>query len=205
MVAGFLGLIAMAALGFAHVPGGHRVHAKVHARMHAKVQARAAHAPGQAQAPAARMAISQRGLHWIAPLISPLNWFAWMFGGGVAGTVLQLAGVHGAIVAAAAVAGAAGFHLAVLMPVWNLVSRFESRPAGNLEACVLQEVEAVTAFNASGEGLVRVVVDGRSEDVLARLTDDEKARESRPRKGDRLVIQEVDSSRNTCRVSRGGA
>ena len=32
--------------------------------------------------------------------------------------------------------------------------------------CLLQKVEAVTAFDAHGQGLVRVLIDGRSDDVL---------------------------------------
>ncbi|HVO30236.1 MAG TPA: hypothetical protein VMV18_05855, partial [bacterium] len=159
-------------------------------------------APPPGAGAAQRVSFASRGLSWLAPLLSPLTWFSWLFGAGAAGSIAATAGVAEPLTALAAVVGAVGFQLGVVKPIWNLVFHFESRPAGNLEACLLQEVEAVTSFNARGEGLVRVLVDGRSEDVLAVLTAEDRARESRPRKGDRLVIQEVDSRTNTCLVTR---
>jgi hypothetical protein len=67
---------------------------------------------------------------------------------------------------------------------------------------LLQEVEAITAFDERGEGLVRMLIDGRCEDILARLTEEERAKGLRVRRGDRLLIEEVDPHKNTCRVSR---
>lgn len=141
-------------------------------------------------------------MRWIGPLLSPLTWFSWMVGGGALGTLAVVLGASPKIAFIAAVIGAVLFQLFVVRPIWKLVFRFESQPAGNLAGCLMQEVEVISAFNARGEGLVRVTVDGRSEDLLAILTKAERASESRPRRGDRLVIEDIDPGSNTCFVSR---
>jgi len=139
----------------------------------------------------------------IMPLVSPLNWFSWMLGAGAAGT-LAAGTLHLAepLPAIAAAVGAVGFAQAVVKPVLNLALSFVSKPAQGLEGCLMQEVEAVTGFNERGEGLVRVCIDGRSDDVLAQLTDEEMARGLRVHRGERLLIEDVDPRTNTCRVSR---
>lgn len=131
--------------------------------------------------------------------MSPLNWFSWMLGAGAAGCLAVAAPEP--LRAGIAVAGAVGFQSLVLKPVWNFVFRFASEPAKNLNGCLLQEVEAVTAFDERGQGLVRVIIDGRTEDILARLENPDLAL-SRIRRGDRLLIEEVDPTTNSCRVSR---
>jgi hypothetical protein len=186
LVAGLTGLAVMMVAGFAHRPHvHHRLH---HARAH-----------GHALAPE-RVTLARRTVRWLGPLLSPLTWFSWMLGAGAVGTIATVLRASPLVTHLAAIAGALGFQLLVVRPMWKLVFQFESQPATNLEGCLLQEVEAVTAFNARGEGLVRVTIDGRSEDLLATLkkSDDD----TRPRRGDRLVIEDVDPSRNTCIVSR---
>lgn len=137
------------------------------------------------------------------PFMSPLNWFSWLLGGGAAGTIASMALVPEPLTAGLAVVGAVGFNMGVVKPIWRAVFSFASRPAGNLDACLMQSVEAVTGFNRRGEGLVRVNIDGRSEDVLARLTEPEIASGVRVSRGERLLIEEVDPRTNSCRVSRG--
>lgn len=138
-------------------------------------------------------------LVWVLPLLSPLNWFSWMVGAGAAGSLA--APVPEPFRAAIAVAGAAAFNGLVVKPIWNFIFGFTSRPARNLEGCLAQEVEAVTAFDEKGVGLVRVTIDGHSEDVLARLENPELSL-GRVRRGDRLRIEDVDPHTNSCRVSR---
>ncbi len=142
------------------------------------------------------------GLLWLMPLLSPLNWFSWLFGAGLAGVAGGMAGLQDPLLGVLALGGAAIFKMGVVGPIWRLVFGFATRPAGNLEACLMQEVEAITAFNARGEGLVRVNVDGRSEDVLARLVNAETGAGARIPRGERLLIEEVDAARGECRVSR---
>jgi hypothetical protein len=133
------------------------------------------------------------------PLMSPLNWFSWMVGAGAAGSLATT--VPEPFRALIAVSGALAFNLVIVKPLWKCVFSFASEPAKNLEGCLLQEVEAVTAFDEQGRGLIRVTIDGRTEDVLARLEKPELAL-GRVRRGDRLLIEDVDVRTNSCRVSR---
>jgi hypothetical protein len=262
LVAGLVGLAAMALLGFVHMPGGHGGHGgahhhaldvnithgqttttvnslQVHVGAHSHTaplqpghgQAPAPLQQGQAPAHAGHVAVQGHGhgqahghahghahAHadghaaeaeqatagsWLMPLVSPLNWFSWSIGAGATGTACHAASLPEPWTAAAAVAGAALFHLGFFKPVWGALAQFASQPAGNLEGCLMQNVEAVTSFNERGEGLVRVVIDGRSEDVLARLSEKERAAGLRVHRGDRLMIEEVDPRTNSCRVCRG--
>lgn len=193
--AGLSGLFVMMVLGFAHAPHHHHRHG----------HARALPAPRGGRSTKLTVehaSLVGRGVRLLGTLLSPLTWFSWMVGGGAVGTLAVLLGAGPRLALFSAIAGAVAFQLLVVRPIWKLVFRFESAPAGNLEGCLMQEVEVVRAFNARGEGLVRVVIDGRSEDLLAVLTKDERAVESRPRRGDRLVIEDIDPTTNTCFVSR---
>lgn len=171
---------------------------------------KAAHAPGarggssqttDGRSAEAETAATATGLLWLMPLLSPLTWFSWLVGAGAAGTLCAVARIPEPVRAGIAVAGAIGFNQAILKPVWNLIFGFASEPAGNLEACLLQKVEAVTAFDEQGQGLVRVVIDGRSDDILARLTKAAREAGHRVRRGDWLIVEEVDVRRNRCVVS----
>jgi hypothetical protein len=194
--AGLSGLLVMMLLGFAHMPHHHHKHA--HARGPARVTARA----GVERATVEQVSIVGRSARWLGPLMSPLTWFSWMFGGGAAGMIAIVMHASPRAAFIVALTGAALFQLFVVRPIWKLVFRFESQPAGNLEGCLMQEVEVIRAFNARGEGLVRVVVDGRTEDVLGVLTKSERDVASRPRRGDRVLIEDIDTRTNTCIVSR---
>jgi hypothetical protein len=143
-------------------------------------------------------------LMWVMPFLSPLNWFSWLLGAGATGLLLEHFGMTGPVVVGAAAAGAIGFNMSIVKPIWRAVFSFASTPAGNLESCVMQTVEAVTAFNEKGEGLVRVTIDGRSEDVLAKALPERtpSTDQQRIRRGDLLLIEEVDTHNNTCRVTR---
>jgi hypothetical protein len=139
----------------------------------------------------------------LLPFLSPLNWFSWLIGAGATGLLLERYGLSGPVVVGAAAAGAIGFNMAIVKPIWRAVFSFASQPAGNLESCLMQTVEAVTSFNEKGEGIVRVTIDGRSEDVLAKALPERTGVESqRIRRGDLLLIEEVDPHTNSCRVTR---
>lgn len=140
-------------------------------------------------------------LVWLMPYLSPLNWFSWFTGAGAAGAIAQAAGVPEPMRAGIAVLGAITFNRGLVRPIWNFVFQFASAPAGNLDSCLSQSVEAVTTFSAQGEGLVRVTIDGRTEDILARLAEKDRGG-PRVRKGDHVVIEEVFPRTNSCRVSR---
>jgi hypothetical protein len=230
LIAGVVGLVTLALLGFLHVPGHHGHHHSAHGHLdvdlaghahsgHLPAGHQADHGPapggGHVSGSSAHSTAGQAASHsnaghaepggtllWVLPVLSPLNWFSWAIGAGAAGLLLR-----GVLpepwLAAAAVAAAVLFNLGVVKPIWRLAHRFASEPAGNLDACLLQTVEAVTSFNARGMGLVRVVIDGRSEDILAQLADEELKQGLRVRRGDRLMIEEIDPQTNSCRVCRG--
>jgi len=193
--AGLAGLIVMMVLGFAHSPKVHHHHAH-------GARALPVRASTTANLTVERVSIVGRGMRFVGPLLSPLTWFSWMLGGGAGGLIAVILGASPKVALISAIAGAVGFQLFVVRPIWKIVFHFESQPAGNLEGCIMQEVEVVNAFNARGEGIVRVVVDGRSEDVLAVLTRNDPDADTRPRRGDRLLIEDVDPKTNTCIVSR---
>jgi hypothetical protein len=141
-------------------------------------------------------------LRLLLPLLSPLNWFSWLIGAGAAGSLATLALVPEPLAGGVALGGAWGFSRFVVRPIWNTIFSFASNPAGNLQSCLLQEVVAVTAFNPRGEGIIRIEIDGHSEDILARLINAQLERGIKVKKGDRLLIEDVNLENNSCRVSR---
>jgi hypothetical protein len=204
LLVGAIGLLSMALLGFAHGGHGHAGHAEHghlgHAPLahghgehgahgHAGHGDCAGHAGGQAHA-----------IEWLA-LLSPMTLFSLCLGAGATGVLLRTLGVQSAFLTAlAALAGAILFRAGVVGPIWKLVLSFASRPARALEGALLQLAEAVTPFNAKGEGLVRLEVDGQSIDVLARLEHPDQG--SRVLRGQQVRVESVDSHTNTVTVSR---
>ena len=140
------------------------------------------------------------GANLLFELLSPLTLFSLALGAGATGLILQSLGLTLVQVAVAAALGAAIFYLAILRPLRSLIFSFASRPAELLDGALMQEAEVVTSFNAHGEGIVRLNVDGRSIDVLARL---EKAEHgAHVHRGQRVLVEDVDTHRNEVRVSR---
>jgi hypothetical protein len=121
-------------------------------------------------------------------------------GAGATGIVLRSLGVPPPITAVAACGGAVAFRAGVVGPLWKLVFAFASRPAAALDGALLQTAEVIAAFNTRGEGLVRLVVDGQSVDVLARLGPGEQG--VRVARGERVCVESVDPRSNSVTVSR---
>jgi hypothetical protein len=137
-------------------------------------------------------------------LLSPRVIFSALVGFGAVGIALR-AMLAGPWLFAAALAGGIAFEALLIGPVWNLLLRFGSRPALTLDHGVMDEAEAVTAFDAQGDGLVKLVVDGQVVQLLGTLAAAERAAGVRVRAGDRLVIESVDGARQRCTVSRRGS
>jgi hypothetical protein len=57
----------------------------------------------------------------------------------------------------------------VVKPYWNALLGFASQPAQTLESLEGQTARAVTRFNAQGEGLVQLILDGQERQVLGIL------------------------------------
>ena len=126
-----------------------------------------------------------------------------LVGFGAAGLALR-ALLAGPWLFGAAVAGGIAFEAVIVGPLWNLLLRFASRPAMTLEQGIMDEAEAATSFNAEGDGLVKVVVDGQVVQLLGTLSPADRASGTRVRAGDRLIIEAVDPARQRCTVSRRG-
>jgi hypothetical protein len=185
------------ALDHGHAGHGHGGHTGAHAHGHGG-DAHAGH--GGHAAHAGEHCGDVRAIEWLG-LLSPLTLFSMCLGAGATGILLRSLGVHSALlVALAALAGAILFRAGVVGPIWNLIFSFVSRPARALEGALLQLAEAVTPFNAKGEGLVRLEVDGQCVDVLARLEHPDQG--SRVLRGQQVRVESVDPHTNTVTVSR---
>jgi translation initiation factor IF-1 len=123
-----------------------------------------------------------------------------LLGFGAAGLLLR-SFLSGPLLALAAVVGGVAFEVLAAGPVSRFFFRFASKPAATLESCIEDEVRALTGFDSNGQGLVAVELDGQIVQVLATLSDKERAAGVRVRSGDRLRVQEVDAARNRCTVS----
>ncbi|WP_375772425.1 hypothetical protein NR798_16560 [Archangium gephyra] len=86
----------------------------------------------------------------------------------------------------------------VLAPLWTLAFRFQGRPSSPLPALLMEDARAVTPFR-NGKGLVRVIRDGRSVQLSARLVDGQSMLPVRV--GDKLRIEEIDPENERVTVS----
>jgi len=210
LLLGGIGLLAMAVLGLGghshgaglkghhgHVAGahGHQGHGSAG---HAHGPASHGHGDGAHQV-AHHEAPSGR---WLL-LLSPRVWFTLLVGFGAGGILARPLG-SSLLQLLAGVAGAVLFEAMLVRPLWNFLARFESSPAQTLEHGVMDEAEAVSGFNASGEGLVRMTVDGQVVQLLGTLRAEDLDAGIRVRAGDRVIIESIDSRRQRCVVSAAG-
>ena len=105
------------------------------------------------------------------------------------------------LVAAGALAGGVLFERYVVTPIWNGLLRFASEPAQTLERAVFEVAQAVTDFDAQGQGLIALELDGQLVQVLGILRPEDLSIGVRVRRGGRVRIEEVDAVRNRCLVS----
>jgi hypothetical protein len=139
------------------------------------------------------------GWKWTS-LLSPRVLFSFFVGFG-AGGILAASLTEPLRLTAAAVAGIA-FEALLVGPLWRFLFRFESREASTLESSIEDEARAVTGFDANGNGLVALEVDGQVVQLLATLSPDERARGVRIRSGDLVRVAEVDAARGRCTVTQ---
>lgn len=131
-------------------------------------------------------------LSWLSPRVI----FGVLVGFGAAGMLLRpLLGASLTVVAA--VAAGVGFEAGVLGPVWSLMFRFASTPADTLADAWMETAMATTAFDAAGDGLVQIELNGELTQVLARLRPQDRHAGVRVRMGDRVRVEEVNPDRNT--------
>jgi len=139
----------------------------------------------------------------LTALLSPRLLFSFLVGVGATG-ILARSFLVEPLLLGAALLGGVGFEKILIGPIWKFLFRFESRPALTLGSAILEEAEAVTDFDAEGQGLIKLELDGQVVQLLGTLTAEARAAGHRIRRGDRLRIEEVDDARNSCLVSFAG-
>ena len=93
------------------------------------------------------------------------------------------------------------FDIFVTRAIMNTISNFAANPSSGLEGTVATEGMALTNFDSSGRGLVKLTLDGQIGQLLATLGQAERSAGVRVKRGDSLLIVEVDSAKNCCTVS----
>jgi hypothetical protein len=205
---GGTGLAAMAVGGLAQLGhighGGHGAragHATHTGHAHASQAPTGQHsAHGTSPAAHAHHAqhANEQGAGWIMSLLSPRVLFALLVGFGAGGLLATPLGEPWR--AGAAVLVAAAFEGLLVGPLWRLLFRFESAPAVTLESAIEDDARAVMGFDANGQGLVALDVDGQIVQLLATLAPDDRARGARIRSGDVVRVSSIDAARNRCTV-----
>lgn len=190
---GHRGHAGSAARGHGHAAG----HGHGNAAGHVHGVRHSGHVTGAGHASAARDAMSNA----LWTITSPRFLFSLVLGFGTVGELLRPV-LGGPLLLAAAVAGAVLFERVLVSPLWNFTMRFASAPAVTLESAVSDEATAVTSFDANGQGIVSLEVDGQVVQILATLRPDDRALgAARVRAGQRVRIEDVDAAQNRCTVS----
>ena len=135
--------------------------------------------------------------------LSPRVLFNFLVGFGATGLIVErLVGPFLAL--PIAIVGGIAFEAFVVRPIFNSLFRFESQPAQTLESALMSEGRAVTGFDANGNGLISLELGGELVQVLGIQLNSDRTAGARIRAGDIVRIEEVDSARNRCTVSRIG-
>ena len=210
-------MAAMAFLGFTsshggghqtHDTSGHEMHGIAHVGGHGHDLS---HAGGHAHVAHTHAGHAHAAPHthndgWRSNLwswLSPRVLFNFLVGFGATGLVLERL-VGPVLALPIAIAGGVAFEAFVVRPIFNSLFRFESSPAQTLESALMSEGRAVTGFDAGGNGLISLELGGEVVQVLGTQLGEERAAGVRIRAGDTVRIEEVDSRRNRCTVSRIG-
>lgn len=140
---------------------------------------------------------------YLFSLISPRVFFSILVGVGAAGLLLEPLIGAGILLVALAVAAGFAFEGFLVRPFWNFLFRFASTPAQTLDSALMDRATAVTGFDAQGQGIVSIILDGQIVQLLGTLRPED--RHVRVRAGDALMVEDVDGKRNQCTVSWLGA
>lgn len=134
-------------------------------------------------------------------LLSPRPIFSILVGFGAVGLILHPI-VPGTLLFALSALGGLLFEFTVTRPLWNFLFRFESAPAMTLESCIGDEARAATSFDAKGNGLVALELNGQVVQLLGSLHPEDREAGVHVRAGDTVRIDDVDAERNRCTVRR---
>jgi hypothetical protein len=201
LILGVVGLGAMAMTGLgrhgggAHGHGGHggghggHGHGGAHGH---------GHAGGHGHASAADGGIGTQAATWM--LMSPRFLFAGLLGFGLIGVALRSV-VGGIVLLGAAIVGGVLVERLLVAPLWKLSMRFASNPAITIESATFGEGTVVSNFDRNGQGIIAVEVDGQVQQILATLSEADRAKGARVRAGQLVRVDEVDGARHRCTVS----
>ncbi len=202
-----LGAMAVSGLGH-HGHHGHVGHAGHAGHQHGGSQGHVQHTSGAAQTAASGPAhsaiahnVSAAAARTLLAVTSPRLVFSLLLGFGAAGSLLRPL-LGGPLLLLAAIAGGIVFERGLVTPLWNVSMRFASQPALTLESAVTDEATAVTSFDANGQGIVSLEVDGQVVQILATLRANDRVLPGpRIRAGQRVRIEDVNADKNCCTVS----
>lgn len=141
--------------------------------------------------------------HYLFSLLSPRVFFSILVGVGAAGLLLEPVIGGGILLIAVALVAGFAFEGLLVRPFWNFLFRFASTPAQTLDSALMDRATAVTGFDAEGQGIVSIILDGQIVQLLGTLRPED--RHVRVRAGDALMVEDVDGKRNQCTVSWLGA
>lgn len=133
--------------------------------------------------------------------LSPLDLFSYCAGAGL-GAFLMRPYMLRSWLPIAAVIGAIIFDLVFTKTILRTITRASADPSRGLEGTVATEGVAATNFGDDGKGLVKLTLDGQIVQLLATLELSERNAGVRVKKGDSLLVVQVDSVKNTCMVTR---
>jgi hypothetical protein len=184
--------------GHAHGGSGHGGHGHAGHAHTAEMHAGHAHAASAHAAPAHDAPAHDAPAQLFFSLLSPRVLFAMLVGFGAGGLLASPLGEPWR--AGAAVLAAAAFEGLLVGPLWRMLFRFESSPAATLESTIEDDARAVMGFDANGQGLVALDVDGQVVQLLATLSADDRARGARVRSGDLVRVSSIDAARHRCTV-----
>jgi hypothetical protein len=133
--------------------------------------------------------------------LSPISLFSLALGYGATGILIGPV-VPYPLNFVVALAGGLGFNFGIVQPLMGYLSSFATRPSDGLEGTLYQEAEAITGFDAIGRGIVRLTLDGQHIQLLATLDQLEVEKGIHVKKGEKLLVIDIDAGRNSCRVTR---
>lgn len=176
-----------------HSVGGHTSHVLQAGHGHNAKPVNTAHG----ESPAASARIRSFALIFV----SPLDLFSFCMGAGLVGLLLPPIFTQTTVICLAVV-GALLFDFGITRQIMRLMFAFAAKPSEGLEGMIAQSAVAETAFDHEGKGLIKLVLDGQTVQILARLDPTELSQGVHIAKGETVVILEVDAKRNICRVTR---
>jgi hypothetical protein len=199
---GAVGLVLMGVSGLGHRlhPGGHVGHGHHHGHGHGMAKGGAKGGSRSAQHGHGVQSGVARVSRAFLTILSPRVAFSLLVGFGATGFLLKSV-FGGPVLIALASAGAVFFEGIMVRPLFNLLSRFASDPAMTLESTLGDEVRVVSGFDAQGQGLVALEVDGQIVQLLGTLVPEDRAG-PKVRAGDTLFVRDVDSARHRVVVGR---